>query len=221
MNRLQALGLGTLVCFMWMGELSGLLLPQVDKLIRSRRSLCCLNSDDPFHASTETDEDVTLGTYFFGKDDEFRRDAARVGLDPGRFIAFNSLALVLALGANFLGVTEGLLSIAPQPLISASRRLGIDQIYAVKGFKRYVSEDGRYEFKYPSTWLQDQAVVMKKVKTAELPQTLRKKVEAEQRAGPDAAFGPMAGDGRVNLSVVKTRWVRMMVNSILVITYHH
>lgn len=57
-----------------------------------------------------------------------------------------SVAAVLALGADFLGVTRLLLSLLPQETVG---RLRLDVLYPVGGFKRcFDSEDG-YEFRYP------------------------------------------------------------------------
>ena len=149
------------------------------------------------------EEKVDMSTYIFGKDDEFQQDMARVGIEPGRFITFNLLALFIALGANFLGMTEGLLGVAPKPVLILAKDAGIDQIYAIKGFKRYVSTENKYEFSYPSSWLQDQTIALNKVRSQELPASIRKRQQATQKAGPDSAYGPAGGNGRINLSVIK------------------
>lgn len=144
-----------------------------------------------------------MATYIFGKDDEFQQDVARVGIDPTRFVAYNLLALLIAVGANFLGITEGLLAVAPAPVLRMAKDSGLDQIYSVKGFKRYLSTENNYEYNYPSSWLQDQTIALRKVQSQELPISIRKKQEAIQKTGPDSAYGPAGGNGRINLSVVK------------------
>ena len=108
-----------------------------------------------------------MATYIFGKDDEFQQDVARVGIDPTRFVAYNLLALLIAVGANFLGITEGLLAVAPAPVLRMAKDSGLDQIYSVKGFKRYLSTENNYEYNYPSSWLQDQTIALRKVPTAQ------------------------------------------------------
>ena len=56
------------------------------------------------------------------------------------------MATALAIGANFVGVTSGLLGLLPPEQIDD---LKLDVVYPVRGFKRYVDEEDGYEFRYP------------------------------------------------------------------------
>jgi hypothetical protein len=51
---------------------------------------------------------------------------------PRRFVLGTSVALLVALGANFLGVTSALLSLNP----ALSRAARVDVLYPVQGYKR-------------------------------------------------------------------------------------
>jgi hypothetical protein len=57
---------------------------------------------------------------------------------------------MLALGADFLGITRSLLSLLPQETIDNSK---IDRVFAARGFKRHVDEEDEYEFRYPQVRL--------------------------------------------------------------------
>ena len=149
---------------------------------------------------------IDLKTYIFGKEGEFKNDLRRNNVDPLRFVTFTSLSVFIALGANFLGITESILSASPPIVVSATKSIGLDQVYAVNGFKRYVSEENKYELLYPKNWLFDQAISLSKIKYNEIPQVLRDKVKPKQSMLPDCAFGP-AGEktGKLNLSVIKNK----------------
>lgn len=74
-------------------------------------------------------------------------------LRPRRVALYAGGTSLLALGANFLGATSALLSLAPAP----SRLARLDLIYPVAGFKRCVDpEGGRFSFTYPARLLADQ-----------------------------------------------------------------
>ena len=122
------------------------------------------------------------------------------GFDLGRFIGFNSLAIIIALGANFLGITTALIS-NTNP--SYFRSLGVDQLYSINGFRRASNTEDKYEFIFPQDWVIDQSIYMNKVRARELPQAMR----TTARAGgikPDIAYGPPGSNGKENLSVVKS-----------------
>ena len=92
---------------------------------------------------------MDVGTYVFGKPGELRKDASKAGIDPVRFISYNLLAVALALGANFLGVTSLLMSNSNPDYF---RSIGLDQLYETGGYRRYSSPEQKYQFMYPSTW---------------------------------------------------------------------
>lgn len=79
------------------------------------------------------------------------------GFSWSRFVLFNTLALFLALGANFLGVTSSLMS-NTNPAFFRSAKL--DQLYSIEGYRRYVSAENKYEFVFPNNWLIDQSVLL-------------------------------------------------------------
>ena len=144
----------------------------------------------------------SLKVYFLGADGELANDMKKVGIDPVRFVAFNLLAIALALGANFVGVTSALMSNTNPELF---RSLKVDRLYQVAGYFRHVDDDDGYEFLYPQTWMADQTVMLANAKERELPLALRERQRARLgRVAPNAAYGPMAGDGRDNVSVIKS-----------------
>lgn len=79
-----------------------------------------------------------------------------------------------------------------------------------RGFKRYVDEAGRYEFRYPAEYVQDAAVFIRKADAAysqrmmdpTLAATPSARPMSRRSTGPDVAFGPAGGTGEENLSVV-------------------
>ena len=77
----------------------------------------------------------------------------RLTTTPRRVALYAGGSGLLALGANFMGGTSALLSLAPAP----SRSARLDLVYPVAGFKRCVDpEGGRYSFIYPARLLADQ-----------------------------------------------------------------
>ena len=144
----------------------------------------------------------SLKVYLFGDTGEFASDMKKVGIDPTRFILFNLLAVALALGANFVGVTSNLMT-STNPTFF--RELKVDRLYQIAGYFRHVDDDDGYEFLYPQTWMADQTVMLANAKERELPLALRERQRARLgRVAPNAAYGPMAGDGRDNVSVIKS-----------------
>lgn len=150
-----------------------------------------------------------------------------LGPKPRRGI-LTSLAIwgVIAPAANLWGTGSFLLSLAPD----AARGAKLDTFYPVStnrfypyakgylnydvgGFKRYVDDANRFEFRYPSKYLQDQAVFMRNQDMAytrrmmdptlaNTPSNVPPSRRSQQ--GVAVAFGP-AGEGQgavENLSVV-------------------
>ena len=77
----------------------------------------------------------------------------RLNTSPRRVALYAGSSGLLALGANFMGGTSALLSLAPAP----SRSARLDLVYPVAGFKRCVDpEGGRFSFIYPARLLADQ-----------------------------------------------------------------
>ncbi len=146
---------------------------------------------------------MDVGTYVFGKPGELRKDASKAGIDPVRFISYNLLAVALALGANFLGVTSLLMSNSNPDYF---RSIGLDQLYEIGGYRRYSSPEQKYQFMYPSTWEQDRAVLSQKLRLAETPAAMKK---SAGNTGLDVALGPVRGSiprsNRNNVSVIKSK----------------
>jgi hypothetical protein len=71
-------------------------------------------------------------------------------------------ATAIALAANFLGVTSGLLSLFPE----AAREQRLDIAYPVRGFKRHLDPQGCYTFIYPARYVADQTVYLRNADAA-------------------------------------------------------
>ena len=135
--------------------------------------------------------------------DELSAFAASSGGLSSRRLAVGTLsATALALGANFLGVTSALLSLAPE----RARALRLDTLYPLGGLRREFNATTGYEFLVPRDWLQDQTLARRRAQrleqqlSRELPslRTPPRRTVAE----PDAAFGPAGSTGETNISVV-------------------
>ena len=154
-------------------------------------------------------QDVDVKTYVFGKKGEFRNDAQRAGVDPVRFVGYNVLAIILALGANFGGITSSLLTnIDSAGIVAKSLRL--DQLYEIDGFRRFADSEDKYEFVYPGNWEQDRTILMKKLQQQEMPSSLNTRNKySTDLIGPDIAIGPKSGSivrsKLNNLSVIKSK----------------
>ena len=171
--------------------------------LRQTRFGCLYEASRDDEYSELTPEPINIATYVFDEKEELKRYAAKVGIEPVRFISYNLLALVLALGANFLGVTSTIMSNTNPEYF---RSLQLDQLYAIGGYRRYSSPEQKYSFIYPSSWEQDRAVLAQKLRLRELPASLQKPVG---NTGPDVALGPSKGSiprsNRNNVSVIKSK----------------
>ena len=76
---------------------------------------------------------------------------------PRRIATATLGSTAIALAANFLGITSGLLSLFPE----AAREQRLDIAYPVRGFKRHLDPQGRYTFIYPVRYVADQTVYMR------------------------------------------------------------
>jgi len=138
-----------------------------------------------------------------------------------------SLAIwgLIAPATNLWGTGSFLLSLSPD----AARQAKLDTFYPVAtqpfypysrgyldyeygGFKRYVDDPGqRFEFRYPATYVQDQAVFMRNQEAAYSQRMMdptlaatpaKLAVPRRKQQGVAVAFGPEGGTGGENLSVV-------------------
>ncbi|CAM9888083.1 unnamed protein product [Discosporangium mesarthrocarpum] len=159
-----------------------------------------------FEEGEET-ETLTVSTYFFGKQNEFWDDMQANGVTPRRLFLYSLLGAGVALGGNLFGVTSGVLgTLAP----GAARDARLDVLFPIDGFKRCYDEQDGYEFMYPQEWVGDTGLALQKEQDREGALGMSATTgRARQRRGlalrPDAAFGPQGGDGKENVSVVKSQ----------------
>ena len=81
---------------------------------------------------------------------------------PRRIATATLSSTAIALAANFLGVTSGLLSLFPE----AARQQRLDIAYPVRGFKRHFDPQGRYTFIFPMRYVADQTVYLRNADAA-------------------------------------------------------
>lgn len=87
--------------------------------------------------------------------------------------------------------------------------LNLDVLFPVNGYKRYIA-GGAYEFLYPKSWLEDVTLYRRRIERAEFQRGVEfKQLEDMERVAkgqsvvqPAVGFGPPAGTGEENLSVV-------------------
>ncbi|KAL7084004.1 hypothetical protein ACP275_14G198600 [Erythranthe tilingii] len=120
-----------------------------------------------------------------------------------RLITGVSAASILAVGANFVGVTSFLLGFSPE----AARNLKLDALYPVGGYSRYIDTNEGFEFIYPENWLGDQTVLYRAAGKAERsldPPPLGGGGGGRRRSlnEPAVAFGPPGSTGELNVSVI-------------------
>ena len=72
------------------------------------------------------------------------------------------------------------------------------------GYRRESSSEDKYSFIFPDSWVIDQSVYLSRVREKELPVSLRIQ-RPSASVKPEVAYGPVQGDGRENLSVIKSR----------------
>ncbi|KAG6437484.1 hypothetical protein SASPL_102402 [Salvia splendens] len=114
-------------------------------------------------------------------------------------------ASLLAVGANFGGVTSFLLGFTPE----AAQSLKLDALYPVRGYSRYIDTDEGFEFVYPERWLGDQRLLYRAAEKAE------RSLDPPPLSGgggprrnvtePMVAFGPPGSTGELNVSVFASR----------------
>ncbi|KAH0714239.1 hypothetical protein KY284_007144 [Solanum tuberosum] len=100
-------------------------------------------------------------------------------------------ASIVALGANFAGITSSLLGLSPD----GARSLKLDVIYPIG------------EFVYPSNWVGDQTILYRaagKVERSLDPPSLSGSGDRRRRNvnEPVVAFGPPGSNGELNVSVI-------------------
>ena len=126
---------------------------------------------------------------------------AKLNTSPRRIALAMTSTTALAFGANFLGITSLALR-ANEPL---ARKLKLDAVYEVSGYRRDRNEEKGYEFLFPNEYLADQTIArrnaMKKAQSLDLP-SLRETKGQKNVGEPESAFGPMGTNGEENMSVI-------------------
>ena len=135
-----------------------------------------------------------------------KNDQNLIKLDVKRFIKYNSIAFVLAIGANFLGITTAIMS-NTNP--SYFRSLKLDKLYSINGYQRYVDDDNNgghnYEFIYPSEWSIDRSILLAREIKRETPEMLLStKTSPTTKIRPDVAFTDINSKGKINVSILKS-----------------
>uniref|UniRef100_A0A0F7H047 Photosystem II reaction center PsbP family protein n=1 Tax=Pelargonium echinatum TaxID=122254 RepID=A0A0F7H047_9ROSI len=121
-----------------------------------------------------------------------------------RFLLGIGSASVVAVGANFCGITSFLLGLWPQ----TGRNLKLDVLYPIQGYSRCIDTNEGFEFTYPVNWVGDQTLVYRAAGKAESQRSLdlpplnsanrpRRNVNE-----PVVAFGPPGSTGELNVSVI-------------------
>ncbi|XP_058216400.1 psbP domain-containing protein 7, chloroplastic [Rhododendron vialii] len=113
-------------------------------------------------------------------------------------------ASLVAVGANFTGITSFLLGFSPK----TGRNLKLDVLYPIGGFSRYVQTNEGFEFIYPAGWVGDQMLLYRAAGKLErsLDPVLSNNNVASNRSRdvnePVVAFGPPGSSGELNVSVI-------------------
>uniref|UniRef100_A0A0F7H1H7 Photosystem II reaction center PsbP family protein n=1 Tax=Cypripedium formosanum TaxID=53042 RepID=A0A0F7H1H7_9ASPA len=124
-----------------------------------------------------------------------------------RLLSGAGAASLVAVGANFGGLTSFLLGLSPE----TARQLRLDVLYPVQGFTRCYDPDRGFEFIFPANWVGDQTLLYKAVIIAESqrsldPPPLGGGTSFSRISGgsnePAVAFGPPGSSGELNVSVI-------------------
>ncbi|CAK9314973.1 unnamed protein product [Citrullus colocynthis] len=123
-----------------------------------------------------------------------------------RLIVGIGSASLVAVGANFAGVTSFLLGLSP----GNNRRLRVDVIYPIGGYSRCLDANEGFEFIYPASWVGDQRLLYRAAEKSEYERSLdpppltgstmdRRSQNVNE---PVVAFGPPGSSGELNVSVI-------------------
>ncbi|WCJ43123.1 Photosystem II reaction center PsbP family protein [Euphorbia peplus] len=117
-------------------------------------------------------------------------------------------ASLVAVGANFGGVTSFILGLSPE----IGQNLKVDVLYPIGGYSRCVETNEGFEFLYPSTWVGDQTLLYRAAEKKELERSLDLPPLSSMNSGdrrrrknvnePVIAFGPPGSTGELNVSVI-------------------
>ncbi|KAI9157152.1 hypothetical protein LWI28_017613 [Acer negundo] len=113
-------------------------------------------------------------------------------------------ASLVAVGANFGGITSFLIGLSPE----TGRNLKLDVLYPIGGYSRCIDTNEGFEFVYPASWVGDQTLLYRAAKKTEFQRSLdppplnkvkSKKLNINE---PVVAFGPPGSSGELNVSVI-------------------
>nr|GMD05845.1 psbP domain-containing protein 7, chloroplastic [Ipomoea batatas] len=111
-------------------------------------------------------------------------------------------ASLVAVGANFGGITSFLLGVSPE----SARSLKLDVLYPIGGYSRCLEANEGFEFLYPSNWVGDQTLLYRtaeKVERSLDPPALNSSEKRRRNVNePVVAFGPPGSSGELNVSVI-------------------
>ncbi|XP_030474519.1 psbP domain-containing protein 7, chloroplastic [Syzygium oleosum] len=113
-------------------------------------------------------------------------------------------ASLVALGANFAGITSSILGLLPE----TGRDVKLDVLYPIKGYSRCIDTNEGFEFIYPANWVGDQTLLYRAVGKAELERGLDPPPLNRRRQNvnePTVAFGPPGTNGELNVSVIVSK----------------
>ncbi|PON81683.1 PsbP family [Trema orientale] len=112
-------------------------------------------------------------------------------------------ATLVAVGADFLGITSFLLGLSPE----TSRNLKLDVLYPIGGYNRCIDTNEGFEFIYPASWVGDQRLLYRAAERKEFersldPPPLNNNAKSRNINEPVVAFGPPGTSGELNVSVI-------------------
>ncbi|KAA6421967.1 MAG: photosystem II reaction center family [Trebouxia sp. A1-2] len=119
-----------------------------------------------------------------------------------RFFLAGVGSLSIILVSNLGGGTGLLLGLDGGQLAGKSK---IDSLFPVRGLKRCINYQQRFEFQYPGDWLADQNMYARRAQRIERSNGLDPAAPTRQKrtvAEPEAAYGPPGSSGEENISVV-------------------
>ncbi|CAK7340671.1 unnamed protein product [Dovyalis caffra] len=121
-------------------------------------------------------------------------------------VGVGSAALV-AVGADFGGITSFLLGLSPE----TGRSLKLDVLYPIGGYNRCIETNEGFEFIYPASWVGDQRLLYRAAEKQEYERSLDPPPLNDGKSGdprrknmnePVVAFGPPGSSGELNVSVI-------------------
>ncbi|KAJ6918210.1 psbP domain-containing protein 7 [Populus alba x Populus x berolinensis] len=116
-------------------------------------------------------------------------------------------ASLVAVGANFGGITSFLLGLSPE----SGRNVKLDVLYPIGGYSRCIETNEGFEFIYPATWVGDQRLLYRAAEKTEYERSLDPPPLNNGKSGdgrrknvnePVVAFGLPGSSGELNVSVI-------------------